>query len=96
MVVLPLYGGSLPIGQYCAKALASMGHSVRVFDAQELYPAFLGLRKLDLTPARITALENSFLKFVSVYAEVYLKQRGASLISAEYKRIQSKIAQLSV
>ncbi len=33
--------------------------------------------------------------YYKVYAEVYLKQRGASLISAEYKRIQAKIAQLS-
>ena len=30
LVVLPLYGGSLPIGRYCARALSSMGHAVRV------------------------------------------------------------------
>lgn len=30
-----------------------------------------------------------------LYAEIYLKQKGASLISAEYKRIQAKIARLS-
>ena len=35
------------------------------------------------------------LFYNKLYAEVYLKQRGASLISAEYKRIQAKIAQLS-
>lgn len=33
--------------------------------------------------------------FNKLYAEIYLKQKGASLISAEYKRIQAKIAQLS-
>lgn len=34
--------------------------------------------------------------YYKVYAEVYLKQKGASLISAEYKRIQAKINQLSL
>ena len=33
--------------------------------------------------------------FNKVYAEVYLKQKGASLISAEYKRLQEKIRRLS-
>lgn len=33
--------------------------------------------------------------YYKVYAEIYLKQRGASLITSEYKRIQAKIAQLS-
>lgn len=35
------------------------------------------------------------LFYNKLYAEIYLKQRGASLISAEYKRIQAKIARLS-
>lgn len=35
------------------------------------------------------------LFFNKLYAEVYLKQKGASLISAEYKRIRAKIEQLS-
>lgn len=33
--------------------------------------------------------------FNKVYAEIYLKQRGATLISPEYKRIRAKIDQLS-
>lgn len=33
--------------------------------------------------------------FNKLYGEVYLKQKGATLISPEYKRIQAKIAQLS-
>lgn len=65
MVVLPMYGGSLPIGIYCANALREIGMSVRVFDAQHLYPAFTGISKLDISPARIQSLENSFLRLVS-------------------------------
>lgn len=35
------------------------------------------------------------LFFNKLYAEIYLKKKGASLISDEYKRIQAKIASLS-
>ena len=35
------------------------------------------------------------LFFNKLYADVYLKRKGASLISDEYKRIQAKISQLS-
>ena len=35
------------------------------------------------------------LFYNKLYAEIYLKQKGASLITAEYKRIQAKINQLS-
>lgn len=34
LVVLPLYGGSLPIGRYCASALGELGHMVDVFERQ--------------------------------------------------------------
>lgn len=65
LVVLPLYGGSLPIGRYCARALRRLGCSVRVFEADVLYGAYAGFKKLDLTPARTNALTNSFLRLVS-------------------------------
>ncbi|MDR2056027.1 MAG: glycosyltransferase [Desulfovibrio sp.] len=65
LVVLPMYGGSLPIGRYCARALQSMGHSVRLFEAPLLYPAFTGLQRLGLPPAAGHQLENSFLQLVS-------------------------------
>jgi spore maturation protein CgeB len=42
-----------------------MGHSVRLFDAPLLYPAFTGLRRLGLPPAAGNQLENSFLQLVS-------------------------------
>lgn len=64
LVVLPMYGGSLPIGRYCVKALQSLGHSVRVFNAPNLYPGYEGFQQLDLTPARISQLENAFLRVV--------------------------------
>lgn len=65
LVVLPMYGGSLPIGRYCARALSDLGHTVRVFEAPVLYPAFTGLGRLDLTPARKAPLETAFLQVVA-------------------------------
>lgn len=65
LVVLPMYGGSLPIGRYCARAMIELGHTVQIFEAPELYPAFTGLARLDLPPSRRPPLENSFLQVVS-------------------------------
>lgn len=65
LVVLPMYGGSLPIGRYCAKALGTLGHHVRVFEAPVLYPAFTGLSQLDMSPSRQQSLENAYLRLVS-------------------------------
>lgn len=47
---------------------------------------------------RIRQMERFFsgkVFYNKLYAEIYLKQKGASLISAEYKRIQAKIARLT-
>ncbi|WP_027719818.1 glycosyltransferase [uncultured Desulfovibrio sp.] len=65
LVILPMYGGSLPIGRYCAAALRALGHTVRLFEAPMLYPAFTGLKGLGLTPTRTVPLENAFFQVVS-------------------------------
>lgn len=65
LVVLPMYGGSLPIGRYCADALRSLGHVVEVFEAPAFYGAFTALKDLRVTSDRLEYLENSFLQVVS-------------------------------
>ncbi len=65
LVVLPLYGGSLPVGRSCARALAALGHVVETFDAPLLYPAFQNLRHLRISQAALDALENGYLQLVS-------------------------------
>lgn len=72
LVVLPLYGGSLPIGRYCAKALSGMGHAVRIFDAPAFHSAFTGLKNLELPPSALGPLENSFLQVLNqaIWAQV--------------------------
>lgn len=82
LVVLPMYGGSLPIGQYCASALRDLGHSVRVFDAHELYPGFTGIKKLDISPARAAALDNSFLRLVCQAVWTQAEEQQPQLVLA--------------
>jgi len=65
LVVLPLYGGSLPIGRYCQRALASLGHAVETFEAPDFYGAFSALKKLKVTTERLEYLEHSFLQVVA-------------------------------
>ena len=65
LVVFPFYGGSLPIGRYCAAALRDAGCLVDVFEAPDFHPAFTAAQKLRVAPDRQEYLENSFLQVVS-------------------------------
>ena len=65
LVVLPFYGGSLPIGRYCASALREIGCLVEVFDSPSFYSAFSAVKKLNVAIERQEYLENSFLQVVS-------------------------------
>lgn len=65
LVVLPLYGGSLPVGRFVARALAELGHVVEIFDASLLYPAFQNFKMLRISPEAVDSLENGFLQLVS-------------------------------
>ncbi len=65
LVVLPFYGGSLPIGQYCIQALRNLGHSVEVFNAPQFYTAFMAMKDLRITSDRLDQLENAFLQNIS-------------------------------
>ncbi|UZP68347.1 glycosyltransferase [Desulfovibrio mangrovi] len=65
LVVLPLYGGSLPVGRFCVEALKELGHTVEVFEAPSFHSAFSALKDLRVTTDRLEYLENSFLQVVS-------------------------------
>lgn len=65
LVVLPLYGGSLPIGRYCGRALQELGHVVEYFEGPPFLAAFTSLKALRVGTDRLEYLENSFLHFVS-------------------------------
>ncbi len=65
LVVLPMYGGSLPVGRYCGNALRELGHVVEYFEAPEFFGAFSALKTLRVGTDRLDYLENSFLQVVS-------------------------------
>lgn len=65
LVVLPMYGGSLPIGRYVADALKDLGHTVAVFEAPSYHSAFSSLKSLRIRSERLEQLENGFLNVVS-------------------------------
>ncbi len=61
LLVLPMYGGSLPIGNYCAAALRDLGHHVEVFDAPAYLQTFESLRSLGVAMERKEQLETGLL-----------------------------------
>lgn len=65
LVILPLYGGSLPIGRYVASALSQEGHLVEVFEAPDFNGAYNALSNLKVTNDRLNYLQNSFLNVLS-------------------------------
>lgn len=65
LVVLPLHGGSLPVGRFCTAALKEMGHLVETFEAPEFYDAYNALDNLKVTSDRHQYLQNSFLQVLS-------------------------------
>ncbi|GAB6060145.1 CgeB family protein [Desulfonatronum parangueonense] len=65
LTVLPMYGGSLPIGRYCAQALKELGHIVEIFDAPAFHGAFVALKDQRIATERLISLENSFLQVVA-------------------------------
>lgn len=65
LLVLPMYGGSLPVGRYCGNALRELGHMVETFEAPGFYGAFSALKTLRVGTDRLDYLENSFLQVVS-------------------------------
>jgi len=71
LLVLPLYGGSLPIGYYCAEALKELGHQVGIFDAPPFLEAYRTLRSLNISQERFSALEQNFTQLLSqaIYAQ---------------------------
>ncbi|MDR1242920.1 MAG: glycosyltransferase [Deltaproteobacteria bacterium] len=72
LVVLPLYGGSLPVGRYCAAALRDNGCLVEVFEAPAFFGSFEALKGLQVRRERLDYLENSYLALVgeAVLAQV--------------------------
>ncbi|MGE4443303.1 MAG: glycosyltransferase [Desulfomicrobium sp.] len=82
LVVLPMYGGSLPIGRYCGNALRELGHVVEYFEAPDFFGAFSALKALRVGTDRLDYLENSFLQVVSQAILAKVESFGPDLVLA--------------
>jgi len=65
LIILPFYGGSLPIGRYVTSAFKEDGHLVEVFEAPDFYSSYDSLKNLKVTTDRLEYLQNSFLNVIS-------------------------------
>ncbi|MDR0339335.1 MAG: glycosyltransferase [Desulfovibrio sp.] len=65
LVVLPFYGGSLPIGRFAVQGLVEAGCLVETFEAPEFYASFTALKNLKVGAARLDRLQDDYLRFVS-------------------------------
>ncbi len=72
IVILPFYGGSLPIGEYCISALKELGHCVEVFDAPLFFGSVEAFRSLRIRNSRYEEIESTFLQVIAqaIYAKV--------------------------
>ena len=65
LVVLPFYGGSLPVGRYAVEGLKEAGCLVDVFEAPAFYPAYSALKELRVSSKHLDSLQNSFFHVIS-------------------------------
>jgi spore maturation protein CgeB len=65
LIVLPFYGGSLPIGRFAAEGLKENGCLVDMFEAPAFYSTYAALKELRVGVARLDSVQNSFLHMVS-------------------------------
>lgn len=65
LVVLPFYGGSLPIGRFAAQGLVEAGCLVETFDAPAFFSAYKALSDLRVRSNSLDSLQNSFLQMIS-------------------------------
>ncbi len=71
LFVLPIYGGSLPIGQYCVQALRDLGHIVEVFEADKFQETLKLFSSLNVSSQKAEFIQNTFANLLSesIYAK---------------------------
>ncbi|MDL2316812.1 glycosyltransferase [Desulfovibrio sp. OttesenSCG-928-A18] len=82
LVVLPLYGGSLPVGRFCIEGLREAGCLVESFAAPSFYGAYSALNELKVRPDRLGALQNSFLQVLGQAVLAKVEAFGPDLVLA--------------
>lgn len=65
LVVLPFYGGSLPIGRYCAEAFKEAECLVDTFESPSFFSFYSALEELRVSNNQLEFLQNSYLQAIS-------------------------------
>jgi len=65
LVVLPFYGGSLPVGRFAAEGLREAGCLVDIFEAPSFFSAYTALKELRVSSKHLDILQNSFLQMAA-------------------------------
>lgn len=91
VLILPLYGGSLPIGYYCADALRELGHEVEIFQAPEFLNAHTTLRQMNINQDKLGQLEQSFVQLLSQAVYALVEETQPDLVLAMAQAPISKI-----
>jgi|Deesub1362A_J573_1020465.scaffolds.fasta_scaffold00087_88 spore maturation protein CgeB len=65
MVVGPIYGGSLPIAEYCTHALREMGHEVEYVDNSRYRDTYFGIDALTQNKSQRSQLRSLLVDFIS-------------------------------
>jgi spore maturation protein CgeB len=81
-LVGPIYGGSLPVTEYCASALRKLGHSVEYIDNSIYKDIFLGIETLSEKPVVVNELRKRFVDFVSATIMARCEEAGPDLLIA--------------
>ena len=64
LVVLPLSGGSLPVGENCIDAFKKLGHTVEIFHGASYLEAYSAIRKTNINLQVRAQIENNFLQVI--------------------------------
>ena len=77
MVISPMYGGSLPIARYAARALGELGHEAQLLDLSPFYDGFRGLGGFG------AARQRQHAELESQFVDVLAAGVGAAVEAAE-------------
>lgn len=65
MVIYPIYGGSLPVAQFCTRALQHLGHQVEIFDGSQYHSPYQSIETITDNQIHIAQLRGLFTNFLS-------------------------------
>ncbi len=82
LVVNPMYGGSLPTAQFCARALENLGHIAAPVECERFREGFFSLKQVTRNPENARILSEQFMHFMGELAAAKAAEFKPDLILA--------------